>query len=58
MRKTGHLLIAQALVRITMLFIMTTIPLRIRNLTPTKLQGLIEILENFPGGKPKCTITS
>jgi len=58
MRKTGHLLIAQALVRITMLFIMTTVPPRIRNLTPAKFQGLIEILENFPGGEPKCTVTS
>jgi len=33
------------------------VPLKIRNLTPTKLLDLMEILKSSLGGKPKCIVT-
>jgi len=39
-----------------MLLLMIILLLTIRNLIKAKLQGLMEILKNSLGGKPKCTV--
>jgi len=58
LRKTCLVIMLETLLETTLLFHMIMVPSMIRNLTQAKLQSSIEILKNFLGGKPICTVTS